>query len=772
MFIMNKFLKAIWILLFAGVLAGFMGFIAIYNGWIGYMPPIDEMENPVNRYATQIYSADEKLMGTWSLSRDNRVFVSYDELPSSLIDALVATEDVRFYEHSGIDLRALSRAIVKRGLMGNANAGGGSTITQQLAKQLYSEHASSTLERIIQKPVEWVIAVKLERFYTKEELLTMYLNYFDFLNNAVGIKTAAKVYFNKTPKELTVIESATLVGMCKNPSYYNPVRFAERSKARRNTVLSQMEKAGYLSKADCAEYQTQDLTLNFHRVDHKDGIAPYLREYLRKIMMAEKPNRSDYASWQGVTYYEDSIAWVKDPLYGWCNKNKKKTGETYNIYTDGLKIYTSIDSRMQRYAEEACFEHVAKVLQPAFFKEKKGRSTAPFTNQLTNEEVDKIMNRNIRQTDRWRNMKAAGYSEESILKSFSEKQKMSIFTYKGEVDTLMTPIDSIRYYKHFLRTGFMSMDPKTGHVKAYVGGLDFPHFTYDMAGVGRRQVGSTIKPFLYSLAMESGFTPCDQVLNVQRTYGNWTPRNSGSSRIGQLVTLQWGLQQSNNWISAYLMDHLTPPALVDMLHRYGVRNNEIEPYMPLCLGTCDIKVSEMVSAYTAFANHGIRVAPMYVTRIEDNEGNVIAEFQPQMEEVISEDSAFKMIYIMRSVIDGGTGSRVRNRYHLTCDMGGKTGTTNSNSDCWFMGYTPSLVSGVWVGGEERDIHFDTMTLGQGAAAALPVWALYMQKVFKDKTLGYSEEEKFDIPSTWTPCGGLATEHKDPLEEGGVDSIFQ
>lgn len=766
---MNKILRYIWIFLWAGVLFVVVGFVAIYNGWVGYMPAVDELENPVNRYATQIYSDDGQLMGTWSMSKDNRVFVSYDELPSSLIDALVATEDVRFYDHSGIDLRAFSRAIVKRGLLGNANAGGGSTITQQLAKQLYSEHAKSTFERMIQKTVEWVIAIKLERFYTKEELLTMYLNYFDFLNNAVGIRTASQVYFGKLPKELTVVESAMLVGMCKNPSLYNPLRFPERSKDRRNTVLGQMRKAGYLSNEDCAEYQDQDIVLNFHRADHKEGIAPYLREYLRKIMMAKKPERKDYASWQGVNYYEDSIAWEKDPLYGWCNKNRKKTGETYNIYTDGLKIYTSIDSRMQRYAEEACFEHVAKVLQPAFFKEKQGRSTAPFTRNLTQAEVDKIMNRNIRQSDRWRNMVAAGYSEEDILKSFNTKQKMSVFSYKGEIDTLMTPMDSIRYYKHFLRTGFMSMDPKNGQVKAYVGGLDFSHFTYDMAGVGRRQVGSTIKPYLYSLAMESGFTPCDQVLNVQRTYGNWTPRNSGSSRVGELVTLQWGLQQSNNWISAYLMDHLTPPALVEMLHRYGIRTNDIEPYMPLCLGTCDIKVSEMVSAYTAFANHGIRVAPMYVTRIEDNEGNVVAEFQPQMEEVISEDSAFKMIYMMRTVIDGGTGSRVRSRYNITSDMGGKTGTTNSNSDCWFMGYTPSLVSGVWVGGEERDIHFDTMTMGQGAAAALPVWALYMQKVYGDKSLGYSMSERFDIPSDWTPCA-TASEFSDPLE--GVDQIFQ
>lgn len=771
---MNKFFIILWSLVLAGLLAMFAVFVAIYNGWMGYMPPIDELENPVNKFATQIISSDGKLMGTWSLSRDNRIFVGYEELPSSFVDALVATEDVRFYDHSGIDARAVARAVVKRGFMGNTSAGGGSTITQQLAKQLYSERAGSSLERLIQKPVEWVIAVKLERFYTKQEILTMYVNYFDFLNNAVGIKTAAKVYFNKLPLELTVEESATLVGMCKNPSLFNPVRFPERSKMRRNVVLDQMCKAGYLSEEDCEMYKAKELKLDFHRADHKEGLAPYFREYLRKIMMAKQPMKSDYASWQMVNYYEDSIAWREDPLYGWCNKNRKKNGDLYNVYTDGLKIYTSIDSRMQRYAEEACYEHVAKFLQPAFFREKRGRRTAPYTNVLTQEEVDRILNRSIRQSDRWRNMKAAGYKEDEIMKSFNEKQKMSVFTYKGEVDTLMTPLDSIRYYKHFLRCGFMSMDPKTGLVKAYVGGLDFPHFTYDMAGVGRRQVGSTIKPFLYALAMESGYTPCDEVLNVQRSYGNWTPRNSGSSRIGTMVTLQWGLQQSNNWISAYLLDHLTPPAFVDMLHRFGIRSNMIEANMPLCLGPCDIKVSEMVSAYTAFANHGIRTAPLMVTRIEDNEGNVVADFQPQMQEVISEDSAFKMIYMMRSVVNGGTGSRVRNRYQIFCDMGGKTGTTNRNSDGWFMGYTPTLVSGAWVGGEERDIHFDTMTYGQGASMALPIWALYMKKVFGDASLGYNPNDKFDIPDGWQPCGekGLFFGEDDPMSESGIDDIFR
>lgn len=769
---MNKFTKILWSFILGVTAFAFVAFIGIYNGWVGYMPAVSELHNPVNKFATQLFTEDGELMGTWSHSRDNRVFIRYDELPSSLVDALVATEDVRFYDHSGIDVRALVRAIVKRGLLRQASAGGGSTLTQQLAKQLFSETASNSFQRLIQKPVEWVIAIKLERYYTKEEILTLYLNYFDFLNNAVGIKTAASVYFSKTPLELTVEESATLVGMCKNPSLYNPIRFPERSKGRRNVVLDQMRKAGFLTDADCAKYKAKDLVVKFHRGDHRDGIAPYLREYLRKIMMAKEPVKSDYASWQSINYYEDSIAWKDDPLYGWCNKNRKKNGEPYNIYTDGLKVYTSIDSRMQRYAEEACFEHVAKTLQKEFFKEKKGRSYAPFSRNLSQADIDKILDRSIRQTDRWRNMKAAGYSEADIRKSFDVKQKMSLFSYNGEIDTLMTPLDSIKYYKHFLRTGFMSMDPMNGHVKAYVGGLDFEHFTYDMAGVGRRQVGSTIKPYLYSLAMEDGFTPCSEVMNVQRTYGNWTPRNSGSSRVGEMVTLQWGLQQSNNWISAYLIDHVTPLRFADMLKRYGVRNNMIEPYMPLCLGTCDIKVSEMVSAYSAFANHGIRSVPMFVTKITDVEGTVLADFQPQQTEVISEDSSYKMIYMMRSVVDGGTGSRVRSRYNLKCDMGGKTGTTNNNSDCWFMGYTPSLVSGVWVGGEDRDIHFDTMTFGQGAAAGLPVWAIYMQKVFADKSLGYDEGERFDIPAEWSPCGlDDLLDSSNDSKESSIDNIF-
>ena len=769
------FVRVLWSLLGASALTAIVAFWAINNGYIGYMPPIEELQNPINRYATQIYSSDGKIMGTWNYNRENRVLVDYSQLSPSLIQALVATEDVRFYDHSGIDFFALGRAIVKRGLLRQKSAGGGSTITQQLAKQLYSGTAHSVMERLLQKPIEWVIAVQLERNYTKDEIIAMYLNYFDFLHNAVGIKTAANTYFGKEPKTLTVNEAATLIGLCKNPSYYNPVRHPERSLERRNVVLGQMLKAGYLTEADYAKYSSEPLRLKFHMADHKDGIAVYFRDFLRRYMMAKKPAPQDYPSWNMVKYHIDSINWEVDPLYGWCNKNYKKNGDPYNVYMDGLKVYTTIDSRMQEYAEQAVREHVVGFLQPAFSKEKRGRQTAPFSGSLSVDQVNKILMRSVRQCERYRVMKSNGFTEEEILKSFRTKTEMSVFSYRGEIDTVMTPLDSIRYYKTFLRCGFMSMCPQNGHVKAYVGGTDFMHFAYDMVMDGRRQVGSTIKPFLYSLAMENGFSPCDVAPNVQQTYmvagKPWTPRNASHSRYGDMVTLKWGLQQSNNWISAYLMSRLNPQAFVALLHEYGIRNPEIHPSMALCLGPCEITVGEMVSAYTAFVNHGIRSAHMFVTKIEDSEGNIIAQFQPRMNEVISEESANKMLYMLKSVVDGGTAGRLRFRYGMKGELAGKTGTTNNNSDAWFMGLTPTLVSGVWVGGDDRDIHFDSMAMGQGATMALPVFALYMQKIYKDKRLGYNENAVFDMPQGYNPCeideSGLSD-----TEGGDVEEVFE
>ena len=718
------FIHFLWWLLGLTFLGSSLAFVAIWNGWIGYMPPIEDLQNPISRFATQIYSSDGKVIGTWNFNRENRICVPYSNLSPYLVQALVATEDVRFYDHSGIDFIALSRAIVKRGLLGQTSAGGGSTITQQLAKQLYSDAAGSTLERLLQKPIEWVIAVKLERNYTKEEIIALYLNYFDFLHNAVGIKTAATTYFYKDPKDLTLEEAATLIGLCKNPSLFNPVRYPERCRDRRNVVLDQMRKAGYITDEQYHKSCELPLTLNFHRNDHKDGTAPYLREFLRVYMSAERPDRSKYPSWNKRQYVLDSIAWDTDPLYGWCNKNFKKDGTPYNLNADGLKVYTTIDSRMQRYAEEAVYGHVARYLQPEFFKENRGKPNAPFTSQLTKKQVNQIMERAVLQSERYRILKSNGASDEEIHKSFHTPTDMSIFTYHGDVDTTMTPIDSIRYVKSFLRAGFMSMDPTTGAVKAYVGGLDYTHFMYDMVTGGRRQVGSTIKPFLYSLAMENGFSPCDLAPNVQRTYMvagmPWTPRNASHKRAGEMVTLKWGLAQSSNWISAYLMSKLSPQQFVQLLHDYGINNPDIHPSMSLCLGPCEMTVAEMVSAYTTFANRGIRTAPMFVSRIEDNEGNVITSFQPRMNEVISEESANKMLVLLKGVVDGGTAGRLRYKYNFTGEIGGKTGTTNRNSDAWFMGFTPQLVSGCWVGGDDRDIHFDSMRMGQGATMALPI----------------------------------------------------
>lgn len=771
------FVRSLWTLLVIVILGSAVAFTAIWNGFIGYMPPVEDLQNPINRFATQIYSADGKVIGTWNFNRENRVCVSYNDISPYLVQALVATEDVRFYDHSGVDFIALGRAIVKRGLFGQASAGGGSTITQQLAKQLYSETAKSTMQRALQKPIEWVIAVKLERNYTKEEIIALYLNYFDFLHNAVGIKTAANTYFNKEPRDLNIEEAATLIGLCKNPSLFNPVRYPDRCRERRNVVLDQMRKAGYISDAEYAQHVESPLTLDFHRTDHKDGVAPYLREFLRVYMSAERPQLSNYPSWNRRQFVIDSIAWANDPLYGWCNKNRKKDGSPYNLNADGLKVYTTIDSRMQRYAEEAVYAHVARYLQPEFFKEQKGKPNAPFTSALTQKQVNQIMERAVLQSERYRALKAAGASNEEIHRSFHTPTEMTLFTYHGDIDTMMAPIDSIRYVKSYLRAGFMSMDPKTGAVKAYVGGLDYTHFMYDMVTGGRRQVGSTIKPFLYALAMENGFTPCSMAPNVQQTYtvGNqtWTPRNANRKRYGEMVTLKWGLAQSNNWISAYLMSKLNPQQFVTKLHEFGIDNPEIVPSMALCLGPCEVSVAEMVSAYTTFVNKGIRSAPMFVSRIEDNEGNVITDFQPRMNEVINTESADRMLVLLKGVVDGGTAGRLRYRYNFTGEIGAKTGTTNRNADAWFMGFTPQLVSGCWVGGEDRDIHFDTMRMGQGATMALPIWANFMKKVYADPSLPYDETAKFDLPPGYDGCSDGETSSDDPGDGAlDIEEVFE
>lgn len=776
----KRVILGLWLAFAAGILTVYFIFRGISNGSIGNAPSVEDLESPIDKFATQIISADGVTLGTFSLASDNRVWVDFDELSPYLVQALVATEDVRFQEHSGIDLKALVRAIVKRVILRQRSAGGGSTLTQQLAKLLYTEHvAKGSVQRALQKPIEWVVAVKLERYYTKEEIMTLYLNKYDFVHHAVGIHSASRVYFGKLPSELNIEEAATLVGMCKNAARFNPKSHPQRSLDRRNVVLAQMEKAGFLTEAQTDSLQATDIVLDFHEVDQKIGQATYFREYLRSIMRKQKPVRENYRGWQMQQFYEDSIDWEQDPLFGWCNKNLNQNGEPYNLYTDGLKVYVTIDSRMQQYAEEAVAAQLQDYLQPDFFEAKRGLKTAPFTNKLSADEVKRIMDRAMRDTDRYRSLNSKGVSEDSIRKVFNTPCKMSVFSYDGYIDTVLTPMDSLRYMKFYLRTGFMCMEPKTGFVRAYVGGPDYRAFQYDMVNMGRRQVGSTMKPYLYSLAMESGFSPCDQCVNETQTILTesgqiWQPKDDGKSMLGQLVSLKWGLSRSNNNVTAWLMSQLSPYAFVNLLHEFGLRNQAIEPVHSLCLGTCDVSVKEMVSAYTAFVNHGIRTNPLYVTRIEDAEGNIIAQFTAHSNEVISEESSFKMVDMMRAVVEEGTGTRLRSSrlFPTFCKVacGGKTGTTDNHSDAWFMGYTPDLVAGCWVGGEDRDIHFDDMDHGQGAHAALPVFGMFMDKVYADSlTLGYLPSTKFDIPKDYDPCAGDMNPESD-MDNYSIDSF--
>jgi len=774
-----QIIKWLWTAFAAATVLLIIFFVLVYNGVIGYMPPVEELKNPQDKFASVIYTADGKEMGRYFRGTGNRVYADFDEISPNVIDALIATEDVRFESHSGIDARAVSRAIFKTVLMGDRSAGGGSTITQQLAKQLYTPPSSGVLGRAMQKPIEWMIAIKLERFYSKEEIIKMYLNQFDFLYNAVGIKSAAKVYFNTTADKLNAQQAALLVGMVKNPSYFNPVRHPDRARERRNVVFEQMYKAGYITRAQLDSLSALPLELDFHRIDHKEGIAPYLREELRRMLTAHKPERSRYASWEDQKFTDDSIAWATNPLFGWIDKNPKADGSKYDIYNDGLRIYTTIDSRMQQYAEEAVKSHMKK-LQTAFAREKRGSTAAPYTSNTGELSADmrrKLIANAVRQSERRRVAKVAGKSEADITAEFNTPTEMTVFSYAGPVDTVMTPLDSILYTKSFLRTGFMSMDAATGYVKAYVGGPDFRFFQYDMVSTGRRQIGSTIKPFLYTYAMESGFTPCSELLNEQPTFTDesgraWSPRNSGHSRIGENVDLRWALTNSNNWISARLMAQLSPAELVKRMHSYGI-TNKLPAVLSLCLGPCEVSVKEMVTAYSAFANNGMRTDPMFVTAIADNNGNVISDFTPVQTEVITDKGYWRILSILLNVVDSGTGNRLRRPpYNITAQMGGKTGTTNYNADGWFMGFTPELVSGVWVGGEERYIHFNSMAEGQGASMALPIYGGYISKVYADPTLPYRQDSRFNFPPTVDLCGGELYGDFEPEEaEEAIEGMF-
>lgn len=773
-------IKWMWIAFVAFVVFVGIFFVMVYNGVIGYMPPIEELKNPQDKFATVIYSADGKELGRYFRNTGNRVYADFDEISPEVVDALIATEDARFNDHSGIDMRAIVRAMIKTVLLRQKNAGGGSTITQQLAKQLYTPPSSGFLSRAVQKPIEWMIALKLERYYSKEEILKMYLNQFDFLYNAVGIKSAAKVYFNKSAAELDTLEAATLVGMVKNPSYFNPVRHNERTRQRRNVVLEQMYKADMLSKAELERLKEEPLTLDFQRVDHKDGLAPYFREELRRILTAKKPKPSDYPSWDRQRYVDDSIAWNNNPLFGWIEKTRKPDGTKYDIYNDGLRIYTTIDSRMQQYAEEAVEEHMSQ-LQQQFFKEKKGSSAAPYTsnrNELSDAMRQKLIHNAMKQSERGRIARIAGLSNEELREQFDTPVDMTVFSYAGPVDTTMTPMDSLLYTKSFLRAGFMSMDPTTGFVKAYVGGPNFRFFQYDMVSTGRRQIGSTIKPFLYTYAFETDdFTPCTKMLNEQPTLYDengrvWQPRNAGKARVGEMVDLRWALTNSNNWISARIMDRLSPAELVKRMHSYGI-TNRLPAVKALCLGPCEVSVKEMVTAYSAFANNGMRSDPVYVTAIADANGNIISDFAPMQTEVITQKGYYRILSVLLNVVDSGTGNRLRRApFNIVAQMGGKTGTTNDNADGWFMGFTPELVSATWVGGEDRYIHFNNMAQGQGASMALPIYGKYITKVYADDTLPYSQDARFEFPANIDLCSGdYSAEPEEEVVEETISGAF-
>ena len=740
-----KFFVIFWSVVLVGIIGVFVFFWLISAGKLGFMPTFEELENPNNRFASEVYFADGPIMNRY-FEKENRKYIEYREIPQSVIDALIATEDVRFYDHSGIDVRGLFR-VAKGLLTANTSAGGGSTISQQLAKMLFPRESDlNVFELVIRKFREWVIAVRLEKSYTKEEILTMYLNKYDFLNLAVGISSAADIYFQVPLDSLKVEQAAMLIGMAKNSSYYNPVRRPELTLNRRNVVLSQMYKYDKITREECDSLKKLPLGLNFKRVDHKEGLATYFREYLRLFMTANKPDRKRYRDLS--QFRLDSVAWETNPLYGWCKKNVKVDGSHYDLYSDGLKIYTTLDSRMQKYAEEAVREHLSQDLQPLFDKEKVKKLRPPFSNDMTPAEIEEVLDRSIRQSERYRVLSKQGMSFDEIRKTFDQPLEMQVFTWNGIRDTVMTPLDSIKHYKSFFRSGFMVMQPQTGYIKAYVGGPDYRYFMYDMVSAGKRQVGSTIKPILYTLAMQEGLGPCDKVPNIPQTFilptgEPWSARG-GTKRQGEMVTLRWGLANSENNISAWVLKQFTPEAVAQMAHKMGI-TSFIDPVPSVFLGTAEITVKEMVAAYSIFANKGVYNSPLPVYRIEDKYGNVLQEFRPESREVITENTAYLMCNLLEGVVTGGTGVRLRYKYKLMNPMGGKTGTTQKHADGWFMGVTPDLVGGVWVGAEDRSIHFQNLANGQGASMALPIWAKFLLKAYADPRLKMSDRP-FDRPA--------------------------
>ena len=784
----KKIIKIFWLVV---TLPFALLFLLILCVWaFAPIPSFEELENPDSKLATQVIAEDGEILTTFHI--ENRTFVSYEELSEHLVHAAVATEDARFYKHSGIDMQGLARVLVKTVLMRDSSQGGGSTITQQLAKTLYPRPEVnskipgwSKVVMVWTKLKEWITAVKLERDYTKEEIIDMYLNSVFFGSGAYGVKAASETFFAKLPSELSVEEAATLVGMINKPTRYNPALNPERSLGRRNFVIGQMAKAGYITKAERDSIQQIPITLNYQVMDHNAGLAPYFRDMLRRTMNAQKPKRSSYSTPEDFS--ADSLRWADEGIYGWLNKNRKPDGSRYNLDKDGLRIYTTINYKMQKYAEEAVTEHLGGYLQKTFDREVRWRSSKPFSNDTPSAVVDQLMSQARKWSDRYRHQRKEGKSHDEIIAQFKEPVRMRVFAWnkKGYADTTMTPDDSIRYYKSFLRAGFMAVEPTTGHVKAYVGGPNYRYFKYDNVSQGKRQVGSTIKPFLYTLAMQEGMTPCDKVVNVPQSFiipgakeeeSTWTPRSTDKDEwIGKTVTLKWGLTHSSNNISAYLMKQFGPTAMADMMRKMGISSHIDEVYS-LCVGPADLSLYEMVPAYNTFPSKGVYVSPLFVTRIEDSQGNVLGEFSNRKREAIGEHTAYLMINLMQGVINQGTGSRLRSRYGLTGEIAGKTGTTNDNSDGWFIGYTPSITAGIWVGGEDRQTHFSSLALGSGSNMALPIWGIFMKKCLADGTLGISEMDRFVAPAGMTldlSCtgGDIETEEGSLSETKEEDYFF-
>ena len=749
----KKIVKWFWILIISPIL---LIAILLFLVWaFSDIPSFKELEDPDSKLATQVISEDGEILSTFHI--ENRSYITYKELSPYLVQAAVATEDERFYTHSGIDFISLARVAVKTILLSDSSQGGGSTITQQLAKTLYPRESYSSkipgarqIKLVWNKLKEWITAVKIERNYTKDEILNMYLNAVFYGSNAYGVKAAAQTYFDKLPQDLNVEESAMLIGIVNKPTRYNPVINPEKALGRRNFVLGQMQKSGFITKSSLDSLENVPIDLSYSVIDHNSGLAPYFRDMIRRTMNKVEPKRGAYKNY--TDYAADSLLWADDQFYGWLNKNKKTDGTSYNLDKDGLRIYTTINSKMQRYAEEAVREHLGKDLQNSFWRDLRYKRNKPFSNNVERKTIDVIMKQARRWSDRYRIMNKRGASQTEIYKSFKVKTKMRLFAWnsKGYIDTLMTPDDSIKYYKSHLRAAFMAVEPTTGYLKAYVGGPDFKYFKYDNVKQGRRQVGSTIKPFLYTLAMQEGMSPCDEVLNVPQTFivgdDTWTPRSTDKDEwIGQKVTLKWGLTKSSNNISAYLMKQFGPQAMVDMMRKMGITSH-VEEVESLCLGPADLTLYEMASAYNTFPSKGVYVTPLFVTRIEDSSGNLLGEFTNRKREAISERTAFLMANLMSGVVNSGTAIRLRYKYGLTGEIAGKTGTTNDQSDGWFIGYTPSITAGVWVGAEDRQVHFESISLGGGSNMALPIWGIFMKKVLADGSLDISPNDRFLPPA--------------------------